>query len=159
MKYTDLVMGSADRLKVVSSYCDLHGNDVDEITYSGKYDDLEFERVKSIEVESSYSGMRLNGLSTSGRFGMRYGDLQVDNIARGFSRLDINTSYTGVDLDFAEDASFVIDAQNNYCNIRHHGLKITEDIQKAGSTTLKASKGSGGGQVMARMNYGELNIQ
>ena len=159
MKYTDLVMGSADRLKVVSSYCDLKGNDVDEVAYSGKYDDLTFERVKSIDAVSSYSGMHLNGLSTSGRFSMRYGDLQVENIARGFSRLEINTSYTGVDLDFAEDASFMIDAQNSYCDIRHHGLKITEDIQKAGSTTLKASKGSGGGQVTARMSYGELIIQ
>lgn len=159
MKYTDLVMGSAKRLKVISSYGDLKGNAVEEVSYSGKYDDLAFERVKLIDVESAYSGLRLNGLYTSGRFSMRYGDLKVENIGRGFTKLDINTSYTGVELDFAEDASFMIDAQNNYCDIRHHGLKITEDIQKAGSSTLKASKGSGGGQVIARMSYGELIIQ
>jgi hypothetical protein len=159
MKYTDLVMGSADRLKVVSSYSDLQGNDVDEVSYSGKYDDLTFERVKSIEAESAYSGMQVSGLSTNGRFEMRYGELNVDNIGMGFTRMDINTSYTGVVLGFEEAATFSIDAQNNYCDISHHGLKVTEDIQRAGSSTLKATKGTGGGMVFVRMNYGELSIQ
>ena len=99
------------------------------------------------------------GHSGHRRFDMRYGELSVGNIGRGFTRLDINTSYTGVSLEFDEGASFSIDALNNYCDIRHHGLKVTEDIQKAGSTTLKASKGAGGGMVMARMNYGELRIE
>ena len=159
MKYSDLVMGSANRLKVVSSYCDLQGIDVDEVSYSGKYDELTFDRVKIIEAESAYSGIQVSGLSTKGRFDMRYGELSVGNIGKGFTRLDINTSYTGVSLEFDEAASFSIDALNNYCDIRHHGLKVTEDIQKAGSTTLKASKGAGGGMVMARMNYGELSIE
>lgn len=159
MKYSDLVMGSAKRLKVLSSYSDLRGNNVDEISYSGKYDDLSFDRVGSIEAESAYSGMKVNGMSTSGRFDMRYGDLKVGDIGRGFTRLNINTSYTGVVLEFDEAASFTIDAQNNYCDIGHHGLKIAEDIQKAGSTTLKASKGTGGGLVMVRMSYGELIIE
>ncbi len=159
MKYSDLVMGSAKRLKVLSSYAHLHGNIVDEVTYSGKYDDLYFEKVATIEAESAYSGMKVNGLSTKGRFDMRYGDLKVGDIGQGFTRLDINTSYTGVVLEFDEAASFSIDALNNYCDIRHHGLKVTEDIQKAGSTTLKASRGTGGGLVMARMNYGELSIE
>ena len=159
MKYTDLVMGSATRLKLISSYSNLRGKDVSELSYAGKYDDLVFERVKDIEAESAYSGLKLGGLGTSGRFDMRYGDLSVGDIERGFAMININTSYTGVILDFLEDASFTIDAQNNYCDINHHGLKVTEDIQKAGSTTLKASKGTGGGQVIARMNYGELSIQ
>jgi len=159
MKYTDLVIGSAARLKVVSSYSDLRGNDVDEILYSGKYDDLAFGRVKVIEAESSYSGLKVEALGERGDFDMRYGDLHVDDIGRGFTKINVNTSYTGVVLDFDEDASFTIDAQNNYCEIRHHGLRVTEDIQKAGSSTLKASKGTGGGLVLARMNYGELNIE
>lgn len=159
MKYSDLVMGSAIRLKVVSSYSDLQGNDVDEVSYSGKYDELVFERVKSIEAQSAYSGMQVSGLSTSGRFDMRYGELDVSNIRRGFSRLDIATSYTGVVLGFDEGSSFSIDAQNNYCDINHHGLTVTEDIQRAGSSTLKASRGTGGGLIFVRMNYGELSIE
>ena len=159
MKYTDLVMGSATRLKVVSSYSDLHGKDVDEVMYSGKYDDLYFERVKTIDVESGYSGMEIEGLSQSGNFEMRYGDLRVDNIGNQFTKLNINTSYTGVELRFAGGTSYTIDAQNNYCDIQHDGLKVSEDIQKGGSLTLKGTKGTGGGMVYVRMNYGELSIE
>lgn len=159
MKYTDVAMGSAIRADVVTAYGDFRAMDIDELRYRGKYDDVSIERVKSIDMESAYSGMRIGGISEHGRFEMRYGDLQVSNIASGFTRLDINTEYTGVILRFTPNAAFTIDAQNNYCDIHHHGLRVSEDIQKTGSSILKASRGSGGGIVYARMNYGELSIE
>ena len=159
MKYTDIVMGSAIRANVVAAYSDLRGIDIDEFIYRGKYDDVVVERVKTVDMESAYSGWRIEGLSGQGRFEMRYGDLQVNNIADGFSKLDIQTSYTGVVLRFTPSTSFTIDAQNSYCDIQHRNLKVTEDIQKTGSTILKASRGSGGGTVFARMSYGELKLE
>lgn len=159
MKYTDVVMGSATRANVVTAYSEFRGNDIDELIYRGKYDDVVVERVKTIDMESAYSGMRIGGVSGHGHFEMRYGDLQVSNIAAGFTRLDIDTEYTGVVLRFAPNAAFSIDAQNNYCDIHHRDLRVTEDIEKAGSKIFKASKGSGGGLVYARMNYGELSIE
>lgn len=159
MKYSDLAMGSAIRANIITAYSDLRAMDIDELTYRGKYDDVVIERVKTIDMESAYSEMRIGGLSAHGRFDMRYGDLQISNIAASFTRLDVNTSYTGVVLRFSENTSYTLDAANNYCDIHQRGLRVTEDIQKGGSTTLKGSKGSGGGLVVARMNYGELSIE
>ena len=159
MKYTDVSMGSAVRANVMTAYGNFRAMDIDELMYRGKYDDVVIERVKSIDMESAYSGMKIGGISGHGHFEMRYGDLQVSNIAAGFSKLDIDTEYTGVVLRFAPNAAFSIDAQNNYCDIHHRDLRVTEDIQKTGSSILKASKGSGGGIVYARMNYGELSIE
>lgn len=159
MKYADLVMGSAKRANIITAYSDFRAMDIYDLTYRGKYDDVSVERVQTIDMESAYSGMRIGGLSSHGHFDMRYGDLQVSNIAAGFSRVDINTAYTGVKLRFLPGATFTIDAQNNYCPVNHHDLRVAEDIQKAGSITLKASRGSGGGLIMARMNYGELTVE
>jgi len=159
MKYTDIVMGSAIRVKVVTEFSELRGMDIDELIYHGKYDEVDIERVKTVDMESAYSGWKIGGLSNQGRFEMKYGDLQVNNIAAGFTKLDIETGYTGVVLRFSPGASFVVDAQNNYADIHHRNLKVSEDIQKTGSSTLKASRGTGGGLVIARMNYGELNIE
>lgn len=159
MKYTDVSMGSAVRANVMTAYGNFRAMDIDELMYRGKYDDVVIERVKSIDMESAYSGMKIGGISGHGHFEMRYGDLQVSNIAAGFSKLDIDTEYTGVVLRFAPNAAFSIDAQNNYCDIHHRDLRVTEDIQKTGSTVLKASRGSGGGIVYARMNYGELSVE
>jgi hypothetical protein len=159
MKYTDLVMGSAQRASVTTAYSDFRAIDIYDLTYRGKYDDVSVERVRTIDMESAYSGMRIGGLSSHGRFDMRYGELQVSNIASGFTRVDINTSYTGVKLRFLPGASFTVDAQNNYCPVNHHDLRVSEDIQKAGSVILKASRGTGGGLITARMNYGELSIE
>jgi hypothetical protein len=159
MKYTDIVMGSAIRANVVAAYSDLRGIDIDEFVYRGKYDDVVVERVKTVDMESAYSGWRIEGLSDQGRFEMRYGDLQVNNITDRFTKIDLQTAYTGVVLRFTPATSFSIDAQNNYCDIHHRNLKVTEEIQKIGSTVLKGSRGTGGGMVFARMSYGELNIE
>lgn len=159
MKYSNVVMGSAVSANVVASYSDFKGMDIDDFTYRGKYDGVNVERVKTVDMESSYSGWRIGGLSGQGRFDMRYGDLQINNIGGTFSKLDINTSYTGVVLRFAPSTSFTIDAETNYCGIDHRGLKVSENIQKASNTILKASKGSGGGLVRVRMNYGELKLE
>ena len=159
MKYTDVVMGSAIRANLVTAFSDFKAIDIDELIYRGKYDEVAVERVKSVDMESAFSGWKVGGLSEHGHFEMKYGELQVSNIANGFTKLDLSTAYTGVSLRFTPNASFSVDAQNNFCDIHHQGLKITEDIQKTGSTTLKASRGTGGGVVYARMSYGELKIE
>jgi hypothetical protein len=159
MKYSDLIMGSATRMKLVSSFSDLQGQDIDELHYSGKYDDLVIERVKIINAESAYSGMEIGTLHQSGNFDLRYGNLEIGHISPGFSRLNVNTSFTNVELDFAPETSFTLDAQTSYCSISQRGLKVMEDIRKGSEVTLKAAKGTGGGQVVARMKYGELTIE
>lgn len=158
MKYTDLVMGSAIRLNLVSAYGDCKGMDVDEITYEGKYDDVAFDRVKSIDAEAGYTGIHLSGLDQKGQFDMRYGDLSIDHIGPGFSSLNINTSYTGVVLGFSSGTSFSVDAETEYCDIHHSDLKVTEEIERSSSRIFKGSRGAGGGKIVARMNYGELSM-
>ncbi|MEO5906276.1 MAG: DUF4097 family beta strand repeat-containing protein [Saprospiraceae bacterium] len=156
VKYTDIKSGTFESLDMTSAYSDLHAISIGDIKYNGKYDDFVVEQVGQIDAVSGYTGIIIGELMKAGKFDMRYGELKVDNIHRGFSRLDINTSYTGASLEFNSDASFTLDAETNYCGIRHNGLKVSENIEKSTSKILKASQGSGGGQVYARMNYGEL---
>ena len=159
MKYTDLVTGNVSRANVTTAYCDLKAMEIGAMTYRGKYDDVVIDRITSLDWESAYTGLQIGSVTSSARFDMRYGDLQVRHVAAGFTRMDINTSYTGVILEFADNASFTIDAAVNYCDIHHRDIRVTEDIQKGSSSTLKGSKGSGGGQVYVRMNYGEFSLE
>jgi len=157
-KYTDIKTGSIQKLRMESSYSNLHAISIGQVEYNGKYDDLVLEYVGSINAESGYTGIVVDEFEGAGDFDMRYGDLKIHNIHRGFSRINVNTSYTGVELEFKPDAAFSLDAETNYCDIHHGNLKIAEDTQRSSSSTLKGSRGLGGGQVIVRMNYGELSI-
>jgi|GEM_PF-2086407 len=160
MKYSELAMGASGRLNLVSSYGNVKGGDVEDVSYSGKYDDLYFSSVKSITADCGYTGIELDGLASTGSFDMRYGDLTIKNIWQGFKQINISTSYTGVELGFQDGANFSIDAATNYCDVNTNGnLKVSERIEREASLTLKASKGTGGGVVKAVMNYGELSIE
>jgi Tfp pilus assembly protein PilZ len=159
MQYSDLEMGSSTRMNLTSQYSDMQGMDVDEIMYNGKFDDMHIDRTKKIVAESEYSGINLSGLDLSGEFDMQFGNLAIDNIGRSFSKIDLKTSYTGVELTFAPGTAFTVDADVQYCDIQHKGLKVSEDIERHTSKSLKASRGSGGGLVYARMQFGELIIE
>ena len=158
VKYTDLKAGSFRKLDMESSYSNLHANAIGQFEYTGKYDDLVMERLGNMNAETGYTGIVIEELENGGDFDMRYGDLKIHSIHRGFAKININTSYTGVELEFNPDASFSVDAETNYCDIHHHDMKITEDTQRQSSATLKGMRGTGGGEVIARMNYGELSI-
>lgn len=161
MQYAELNMGSANKLQLVSSFGDIKGMDVDEVQYSGKYDDVYFDRVKTIHAESGYSGLQLDGLMYAGDFDMNYGDLTVSNIASGFKRIDIRSSFVGVNLEFASNASYTLDAQTRFCEISYDedDLKVTERIERETELSVKGAKGSGGGQVVAVMTHGELSLE
>jgi len=160
MKYSELVMGSSGKVKAVSAFGELKGKDVEDVNYSGKYDDVQFDRVKNITADCSYTDVEIGGLAYSGSFDMQYGDLSVSNIGSGFKNITLTTSFTGVELEFLEGANFSIDAQTKYCDVNYDGdFKVSERIERESSLTLKASKGSGGGVVKAVMNYGELSIE
>ncbi len=159
MKNTDLQSGTFDVLKMVSSYCDWQAVSVSDLDYTGKYDDVKVDHVNKINAETAFTGISIADLTQEGIFEMRYGELKLEQIHKGFSTINLNTSYTGVKLDFMGDASYTVDADVNYCEIRHSDLKITESIDKTTGATLKASRGSGGGTIYARMNYGDLSIE
>lgn len=161
MQYAELTMGSSNKLQLVSAFGDIQGMDVDEVQYSGKYDDVSLDRVKTINVESGYSGLVLDGLMYSGDFDMNYGDLSISNIASGFKRIDIRSSFVGVNLEFAPNANYTLDAKTKYCEVSYgDDFRVSERIeQNYTDMTIKGSKGSGGGQVVAVMTHGELSIE
>ena len=159
MKYSELSMGALDRLRVTSAYGDLSVQDAREIQYTGKYDDIEIDRVGVIHAQTGYAGIEIDVLHQQGTFDMKYGGITIRQVSRQFSRIDLSTAYTGVELGFEPGAAFSVDAVNNYCDVDHSGLTVSERIQKGGSLTFKGTRGSGGGQVIARMNYGELEIR
>lgn len=158
-KYTDLKTGSIEKLNLVSAYSKLQSVYISQLEYNGKYDDVVLDRAGLINAETAYTDIVVEESEAGGDFDMRYGDLKLQQIQKGFAKININTSYTGVELGFNRDASYSLDAETNYCDISHPDLKILEDSQRESRASLKGLRGIGGGEIRARMNYGELNIE
>jgi hypothetical protein len=159
IKYSDIISGTFDQLKLVSAYSNWHGISVSHLDYGGKYDDVVVEQVGQMEASSAYTNITVQELQGEGNFEMRYGDLKVQNIRPQFSAINIHSSYTGVELQFRPETSFMLDAETNYCEIEYSGLKVSESIEKSSNRILKASRGTGQNHITARMNYGELTIR
>jgi len=158
IKYSKVESGTFQKLRLVSANSEFQNISVGTVDYDGKYDDVILEHVSQIDVESSFTGLVIQQLTGESSFEMRYGELEVQNIHRSFNKLNLNSSFTGVELNFMPDASFSVDAETNFCEIEHEGLNVISNIEKTGKRSFQASKGNSDNKVEVRMNYGELWI-
>lgn len=159
MKYGNLKAGSIKKLTLESASSDLRFISVDKMDIDSKYGNIHVEQAGEMNTESSFTTITVDELTSDGNFNMRYGDLKIYKVQRSFSALNINTSYTGVQLKFAPGASYTLDAVTNYCDIVYTQLKVTESIAKNTNRVIKGTVGTGSARVNARMNYGELRLE
>ncbi len=158
MQYTELSLSSVPTARIDASYSEFEANQIGSLTYTGKYADVAIGRVGSIDAKSSYTDIEIGAFDAKGNISMTYGELEIENIGSGLTQLDIKTSYTDVSLAFLTNANYTIDATTSYCDIKHRNLKVIEFIDKGSSSSLKGSNGSGGGIVLVKMTYGDLDI-
>jgi hypothetical protein len=160
-KYSDLEIETAGDMNANTGYVDVKIQKVGRLMNTGKYDDFVISSAVSMDVDSRYSGFVVSDLETYGDFTMSYGSVDIQNVNAGFQSISIQSSYTDVSIDVAEDAAFTLDASTRYCDIHHYGMEIFQEIEKQSEATVKGYRGSrdAAAKITAMMSYGELTIR
>jgi len=160
-KYSDVALDNAGDITATTAYVDVKGGHVGRVVNSGKYDDFVFEKVIALDVNSKYTSYTIDELSEYAKFEMGYGSLSISHVLPKFTSIDIRSSYTDVTLGVDAAAAFILEAATRYCDIRHHGIEVTYDVEKSSEHTLKGFRGSSAGtsRITADMSYGELVIR
>jgi hypothetical protein len=158
-KYSTLEIESAAELRSESSYDNYRVNQVKEFKNFGKYDDLILEDVHDMTVETKYSDIVTKQLTGSADMDTRYGGVDIKHIARGFDEIYCSGNYTKVNLEFAENASFSVDAYTKYAPIKYTDLNLSVDKKQNNEKEIQGVRGgSDGGRVKVNLNYGSLTI-
>ncbi|MDX1476277.1 MAG: DUF4097 family beta strand repeat-containing protein [Saprospiraceae bacterium] len=148
-------------LRANSSYDDYKIDHAESISNSGKYDELILGTVGELDVDTKYTDVVVSALQQEAELTMKYGSLTLQDVQRGFTSVNIETSYTNVRIETARDARFHFDASTKYCGIKDTGIELYHDVRKSGEAELKGYKGSrdASARIVARMDYGSLSIK
>jgi len=160
VKYSTLNFGELDDLIMESKYAVVNIQKANSVNSDSKYDTFNFDEVNSFEANTKYSHIKIGRLIKSLKVDAGYGGIIVDQVDSEFDFIDVTNSYGQIAINL-NDASYLIDAECEYCGISYpqdnfEGNKISESQTKR----VKGKVGtSNGGSVMLRSKYGNIKLK
>lgn len=124
IRYSKLTLGAADNLKLDSRYSGFTIGNAKDVTVDSKYDDFKFKTINSLTVNSMYTGYKIEQVLSSIVLTNGYGDLSVSSIPATFKNIKVSSRYATIRLGIAPGASYRLDGNVRYCDIKHPNGKM-----------------------------------
>lgn len=161
VKYSELDLETAKALRLESKYSNFEIGEADTLLSASKYNDYEFGKVEYIIAEERNSEMNIETLRTFGAFDMRYGKLEIEELANTFEVLRFEGEYTDCRITLEDGANCSMDVSSKYANISYpRGMDIRQDIKDHSSRKLVGQYGRRGAQsrIQVTTSYGDVTI-
>lgn len=160
LAYSDLEVAKSSMLFVESKYSKLLGETTGGIVTEGSYDKYTFDEVDNFVGELKYSGIKFESLKKKLDVESKYTPIKILNLSKDFKEVNVTTSYGNLYIDVEEGASFKIEGEAKYGNI-----KVAQDgkLSKEKENTSMRIWGSVGSSPKGSMNlearYGNIDIE
>lgn len=160
--YSELTLIKAGTVSIETSYSTLSIDEVINLDIEQEGGSCKIDKVDIVEVSSKFSDFKVDKLLKSMVADTEYGNLTINNIGTGFSKISVENSFGAVDLNFDESASFQLEAQMEFCTLDYP--KNADFSKKITSATEGYYKGVIGTnkQASATVNidsdYGGVNV-
>ncbi len=160
-KYSKLFVDKGASLNADSRYDHFNLTKVSRFNCQSRYGNVEVGDAESVIAVSRYTDYKINKLRDNGDFNLEYGGLRVDNLAKGFSNINLDGKYSDFKIHVEDGASYSLDAATNYAGIDYPaGLNVTFEKDKGTSHEVKGHAGTKGARsvIKANLNYGGLKV-
>lgn len=134
--YSDLSIDEIQVLDLKTSYSDVSIDFVKHAKIKSSFDDLEIGKIESLKATARYSEVEIDYLKSMLDIDINFGSLSVDNIDKGFTSVDIDSDYAGVEIAFGDGASFRAEVYVKYGDF-HSRFKSQMDREKLSMTSYK----------------------
>ncbi len=105
-EYADLVLETADEIKLNSKSSDIEINHAQTVFLNSSRDKIRIDKATSVSGKATMTKFNLSELVKSMDIQTRLGSVSLDKISTGFSKIFIVSSYTDITLFFPSANSF-----------------------------------------------------
>ncbi len=143
VKYSSLNVDEAKSAEMNTAFSKVEIDKIQSLELESAYDKVSIDEVDDLKLEGKFSGYNIDDLGKSLKADVSYGGLNVDEVKAGFSSVDIESSFGGVKLDFADGASYTLEALASKGSISYNkgGMKVIKDESSAGDHEVVGTKG------------------
>ncbi|MBK8567019.1 MAG: hypothetical protein IPN76_27740 [Saprospiraceae bacterium] len=161
-KYSKLNLENGGDLNAESRYDDMKLGKVNHLQCNTKYGSVAVGSANSIKATAQYSDIKVERLKGNGDFDIAHGGLRIDNVSKGFEKINLLGEHSDFRIGIENGASYTFDANASFAGIAYpDGLVVTYEQEKGSSHQVKGHAGSQNtkGAIKASLNYGGLKVK
>ncbi|NND33293.1 MAG: hypothetical protein HKN76_11945 [Saprospiraceae bacterium] len=161
-KYSHIYIESANDLISYSGYDGYHLGDIGRMTNEGKYDNIEVDKIEYLDVITKYTKINLEHLVKRFSGQMSYGGLEIDRLDNSFEAVEIESRYTGSDINVDDVSSFRLNVEGKYFSFKEPDSFSTNRSQKEDNyIRIEGYRGSknAAGMIRVQGEYGGLKVR
>jgi hypothetical protein len=164
VRYTStLTVNRSQALLLDSRYSKLKLGETSSIVGDAKYDTYSIDKINNLVLMSGYTTVNISELSKKLNYEGSYGSLTVTDVPAGFESLDVNVRYSGVRLGINETASYKLDGEASYGEIKYNddNFRFQRRIVENNSTEVSGVIGkseSPASSVKISTSYGSVKL-
>lgn len=159
VSYSDFVNEKANLLNLKSRFSNVTLSQVGSLTLNSQYDKVKISAIGKLNADNKFTDMKISKLTQELLLDNEYGDVEIDNISKGFASIVANSSFSELDLEFAADAAFTFDLSVSFADIKlPDGASVSSKEKEQFKERKRGTKGSGGGTVNIKSSYGDIHL-
>jgi hypothetical protein len=161
-KYSKFTMDNGADLTANSRYDEFTLGRVDRLECNFKYGNMTVGSAESITATGQYTDIKVDRLKDSGDFDLQYGGLRIENVSKGFSKVNLVGKYSDFKIGIEDGASYTLDANASFAGIAYpDGLVVTYEQEKGTSHAVKGHAGTQNARstIQASLSYGGLKVK
>jgi len=163
ISYSSLDLGIGSQLTVDSKYSDISVKTVQSGNFSVEGGSAEIGSIGSLILASKFSSVEVANINGNLQARTEYGSLEVKFIKAGFSTLDIENKFGGVELGIDKSATYDVNVQTSFGDF-DYPESMAQFSNKLTTTTGSSYSGkignssSGSSKLIARSSYGNIEV-
>lgn len=119
IKYAKVNIAESKALVILSKYSKIYVTKGSSIVCDSKYDTFELGALSNFVISTAYSNVKIDELTDKLQIESKYTDVNIRRIPSGFESVKINSSYGNMRIGIEPDASYRLDGNCKYCDIKY----------------------------------------
>lgn len=160
IKYSKMYIGQTGAMNLVTKYSTLNIDELKSLTLNSKYDGVKLGKIRSMNATSKYTNYTIDELSDALTIDTEYGSVRVGKVLPTFKKIEITSSYGGIDLGL-EQLSYQLDAACDYCEVQYPTEQFRGNrLKDNAKLQVQGQMGNSGStqKVFIRSRYGGIKL-
>lgn len=163
VRHGECTIGKAQNLEVNIQFGAFSINDVNKLELIIKHGSLEIGTVNELIAEASFGSVEIETVIKSAILEVKHGSTEIDELKKGFSKLDIEASFGSVEVELEEGLSGRFEVETSFGGFdydRDHNIDLQKLIEKNNHGEYSGTIGNGsGGKIYITSEHGSIEFE
>ena len=157
LSYSDLVLNEVSQLDLVSKSSRLNVDSVNVLKIDSRRDKLYFKQVEFFYGKSNFTQVWVYDFLRESDLHMKYGELTIEHVLPGFSKIGVESEYADITLYFDRSASLAFDILHHEKSmLRLPGSELLSEDSPSGKDFYRTVGSIGSGKPVGQLNIDAL---